>query len=490
MPQRRKLTRKIGRKEIGYVISAQDYLINLEGLPSAKINDIIISQNGSRALVDILDKNQVEALMLDDERPKPGDYFTLSGKKLTIPLHANLLGRAINPLGTPIDGKGALPPGGVELDLDVVAPGIDKRKKITEQLFTGITIIDTLLPIGKGQRELMFGEPRSGKSSFMLDLIVNQKGENKICIYTAIGRADIDVKRFIENIHKLGAADYTVILAATSSDSAPLIAISPAVALSIAEFYRDQGNDVLMIMDDLGSHSKYLREISLLSGRTPGRESYPPDIFFQHSHLVERAGNFNSFKGNGTITLLPVIETDIENFTGLIPTNVMSMTDGHLLFSASLRAGGQYPAVEINRSVTRVGRQTQFLLHKILSDKIRSLLTNYHELERYGRFGAELTASTQLTLKRGAVIQELLKQEPFNKIEPEVQIILLTLVFSEFFDNHDVEFVKTNKQKILEVLKNSDNFKKLGQEIRNIEYDALVKEIKQLHHELEKSCRQ
>ncbi len=485
-----KPTKKIRLKEVGYVISAQDYLINLEGLPSCKINDIIISKNGGRALINVLDRDKIEALMLDDERPKPGDYFTSSEKKLSLPLSDNLLGRAINPLGIPIDGKNLFPPTGKELDLDVVAPGIDKREIISQQLFTGITVIDTLLPIGKGQRELIFGEPRSGKSSFMLDVIANQRGENKICIYAGIGRADIDVKRFIESLEKTKSLPYTIVVAATSSDSAPLIAITPAVACSIAEFFSSQGKDVVMIMDDLGTHSKYLREISLLSGRTPGRESYPPDIFYQHSHLVERAGNFNKLNGGGSITLLPVIETDIENFTNLIPTNVMSMTDGHLLFSASLRAQGQYPAIEIDRSVTRVGRQTQFFLHKVVSDKIRYLLTEYHELERYGRFGAELTSETQLTLKRGAIAQELLRQDPLEKLEPSLQVILLCLIFAEFFDNYDVEFVRSNKKKIIHALRTIQVFQQLAQDIKKFELNDLIEEIKKSKTTLEKTCRQ
>jgi F-type H+-transporting ATPase subunit alpha len=476
-------------KEVGYVVSAQDYLLNIEGLPSASVNDIVVSENGARALVNIIERDRVEALMLDPDRPRPGESFTLTGSKLTIPLHVNLLSRAINPLGTPIDKKGKFPPGGVEVDLDVVAPGIADRAIVSEQLFTGITVIDTLLPIGKGQRELMFGEPRSGKSSFMLDIIHNQKGENKICIYAAIGRADIDVQRFIEQLEKTEASKYTIVLAATSSDSAPLISVAPSIACSLAEHYRNQGQNVLLILDDLGTHSKYLREIGLLSGRTPGRESYPPDIFYQHSRLVERAGNFNEHFGSGSITLLPVIETDLENFTGLIPTNVMSMTDGHLLFSAALRAGGQYPAIEVDRSVTRVGRQTQSLIHKILSDKVRSLIADFHELERYGRFGAELTSETQTTIKRGSVITELLRQEPLEKIEPKVQILLLSLVFTGFFDTKDIEFVRCNKSNIIRALGEKKELETLKKQIDTVKLDELIENLKQYKNVVEASCQ-
>src|SRR5260221_2921291 len=303
-----------GKKVIGFVISTQDYLVYLHGLPSARINEIIVKKTGARALVSAMEKEKIEALMLDNERPKPGDYFELSSDGLLFPMGPKLVGRVINPIGLPIDAKPGLPPGGELVDLDVVAPGIDKRELVTQQFYTGITMVDTLIPIGKGQRELVFGEARSGKSGFLLEIIVHQKQQQRVCIYAAIGRSDIDVKRFSESIKETGAADYTIIIAATSNEAAPMISIAPAVACSVAEYYRNQGKDVLLILDDLATHSKYLREISLLAGRIPGRESYPADIFYQHSHLVERAGNFNKSMGGGSITLLPVIETDIENF--------------------------------------------------------------------------------------------------------------------------------------------------------------------------------
>jgi len=344
-------TRKTGTKEVGFVIQSQDYLLFLEGLPTTKLNDVIVDAQGHRAIITALEEEKIEAWMLDNFHSKPGDSFTVSPEGLRLALQYNLFGRTISPLGLPLDGKPGLPPGGVEIDLDLVAPGIDSRELITEQFYTGLIAVDTLLPIGKGQRELLYGEPRSGKTPFLLDIIIHQKVFNRICIYCAMGRSEIDIKRFAENLIQNGGSSYTVIIAASSSDSAPLIAIAPAMASSVAEHYRDQGKDVLLILDDLATHAKYMREISLLAGRIPGRESYPADIFYQHSHLVERAGNFSDKKGKGSITLLPVIETDLESFSSLIPTNVMSMTDGHLLFSASLRAQGQYPAIEIDRSI-------------------------------------------------------------------------------------------------------------------------------------------
>lgn len=479
---------KESKHEVGFVVSAQDYLLYLEGLPSVHVNDVLISEKGGKALVSALEKDRIEAWMLDEERPSPGASFTISSKGIHLPLSDRLFGRTFNPLGVPLDGKGTLPPGGDKLNLDTVAGGIGTRDRITEQLYTGLTLIDTLLPLGKGQRELMFGEPRSGKSIFILDTILHQKNKNMVCIYTAIGLSEIDTKRFAQNLEKGGAFPYTIVIAATSNDAAPLIAIAPSVALSVAEFFRDQGRDVLLFLDDLGIHSKYLREIGLLSGRIPGRESYPADIFYAHSHLMERAGNFNDQNGKSSITLLPMIETDLENFTNLIPTNVMSMTDGHILFSAQLRAQGHYPAIETIRSVTRVGHQTQKPLQKNLADKIRQLLADYAELERYGRFGSELTMETQMTIKRGIVAEELLIQERGELIEPETQILLLSLVFTRFFDTRDIEFVKKNKSKIISTLQNNRVFNQIFKTSKNIPLEDLLKVLSDNLNILNETC--
>lgn len=476
-------------QQIGYVTKAQDYLLSVEGLPQARVNDLVVTQSGARGLVAALADTEVEVWMLDAARPKPGEMLTLTDASLKLPLSANLFGRMINPLGVAMDGEVGLPPARDVIDLDVVAPGIDAREVVSEQFYTGLSIIDTLIPIGKGQRELIFGEARSGKTSFLLDVIVHQKHLSRVCIYAALGKSDIDVKRFTESVIREGAGEYTVVIGATSSQSAPSIAIAPSVACAVAEHYRNQGRDVLLILDDLATHAKYLREIGLLAGRIPGRQSYPADIFFQHSRIVERAGNFNDHFGNGSITLLPVIETDIENFTNLIPTNVMSMTDGHILFSASLRAKGQYPAVEPDKSVTRVGRQTQKFLHKVLSDRVRSLLADYHELERYGRFGSELSMETQLKIKRGKVTEELLRQEPLSAIEPGVQILLLAFVFTGFFDVMDIESVRSKKSVILKALSEVEIFRSLQNEFAKVTLDELITKLKLNQATLEAVCR-
>lgn len=439
-------------KEVGFAVSVNNYLVTLEGLPSARINDIIVDGEGGRALVNSLEGNYVQALMLEAKHPKPGDIFYVDKEGIKLPLSDALLGRTIDPLGLPIDGKTPLPMGEQKLELDVVAPGVAYRELISEQLSTGFTVVDTLLPIAKGQRELIIGDARSGKSNFLLDLIVNQKGKGITCVYGAIGKPEINIKRFATAISQAGADEYTTILAATSSSPAPLITIAPSAAFSIAEYFCAKGQDVLLILDDLGVQAKYLREIALISKQIPGRESYPGGIFYAHSHLMERAGRFKVNNG-ASITLLPVIEMDLENFTNLIPTNLMSQTDGHLLFSANLRAQGHYPAVEWDRSVTRVGRQTQPNILKILGSRVRALLAEYQELQRYITFEAELSVQSQLKIKQAGMVLEILKQENEEALEPKLQAALLATVFTAYMSEKTPQFLQENKRKIIKALK-------------------------------------
>lgn len=439
-------------KEVGFAVSVNNYLVTLEGLPSARINDVVVSEKGGRALVNSLEGNYIQALMLEVKHPKPGDIFRIDEGGIKLPLSESLLGRTINPLGVPIDGKAPLSKTGQKLELDVVAPGVAHRELLTEQLSTGFTVVDALLPIAKGQRELIIGDARSGKSSFLLDLIINQKGKNVVCVYGAIGKPEIDIKRFAAAISEAQADEYTTILAATSSSPTPLITIAPSSAFSIAEYFCAKGRDVLIILDDLGVQAKYLREIALISKQIPGRESYPGGIFYAHSHLMERGGRFKDNNG-ASITLLPVIEIDLENFTNLIPTNLMSQTDGHLLFSANLRAQGHYPAIEWDRSVTRVGRQTQPNMLRTLGSRIRALLAEYQELERYITFEAELSAESQLKIKQAAMILGILKQENEEALEPKLQAALLATVFTAYMSDKSAQFLHENKRKIIKALK-------------------------------------
>lgn len=471
--------------EVGFVTDAQDYLLHLDGLPSVKLNDILIGERRNIAYVTALDSGMVEAQILTGERPRPGDTFTIRASGFSLPTHVSLFGRIINALGMPVDGQSPFPPGGEAVDLDAVAPGIHKREFVHEQFYTGVILIDTLLPVGRGQRELLFGDARSGKDLFLQDVVLNQKGRDVICVYCSIGRSDVEVRRLQDKFKRGGADAYTVILAATATEAPPMIAITPMVGCSLAEHYAKKGKTVLVIMDDLATHAKYLREIALLAGRIPGRESYPANIFYEHSQMVERAGSFLPEYGGGTITMLPVVETDMENMTNIIPTNVMSMTDGHILFLSTLHTAGKYPAVDPSKSVTRVGKQTMMFIHKVIADKTMALLSEYNELERFSRFGSDLAAETQKTLKRGKVMQELLSQPMGIFVEAGFQILFLGLVFAGFFDELDITTVHEQKVPLLNALMGSSTFKTMAGKIKEYKFDELIVEVGKVMGELD-----
>ncbi|MCR4263852.1 MAG: hypothetical protein NUV98_04010, partial [Candidatus Roizmanbacteria bacterium] len=391
--------------EVGYVTKSNGYLMYVEGLPTVKINTILTHESGSRAIVTSLEKSSLKALMLDQTKPKPGDEFKVFAEHITIPVGQQVLGRVMNPMGETIDDKASLTKTGKaanmrEVIIDSSAPGISKRHVVDEQFQTGLTIVDGLVPIGKGQRELIIGEPRSGVSSFIIDVIANQKNTNTICIYTAIGKSELEIKQYASSLESIGATSYSLLVAAASSSPAPLIMLAPQTGLTIAEQFAQDGFNVLIILDDMGLHAKYLREIALIGEQVPGRESYPGNIFNQHARLIERAGNFTRDNAGKSvsITLLPVIGVISENIGSYVTTNLMAMTDGHMLFSSELSAAGSYPSVDTAGSVTRVGRQTQHPLLRALSDRIRALLARYEEVRSYSRFGSELTQNTLMTL--------------------------------------------------------------------------------------------
>ncbi len=434
-------------QEVGYVTSSRNFLVHLNGLPSARINDMVVNEQGIRGWVNAVFNDSVEILILDQGNVTPGQLFKKLNTQLTVNVGEFLTSRAINPLGVPIDGKGPLPsPTKASLDeLDKTATGIYSRQFIDQQFVTGIALIDTLIPIGKGQRELVLGDAHSGKTSFLIDLIINQKNSGVVCIYAAIGQSITRVRTLIDLLHSNGAIDHTIVVASSSSEPAPMIFLTPQTAFTIAEFFCKKGRDVLLILDDLGIHSKIYREISLIGGKAPGRESYPGDIFYQHSHLIERAGRFNRQFGGGSITAIPVIEINLGDFTTLIPTNVMSMTDGHLLFKASLHNQGQRPAIDISLSVSRVGRQTQNRIHNSLSSKIRQILAEADQLETVSRFSSELPEETQILLRQKEIVLELIRQDSLTYIPIEVQIMLFGLIFTKFFKDKGGTFIKEYK---------------------------------------------
>lgn len=439
-------------QEVGYVVSSRDFLVFLDGLPTIRVNDMVESETGLRGWVNSLSEDRIEVLMLDEGKITPKMQFKRLSSRLSLTVGDFLLGRAVNPLGVPIDGKGLLSKSKkIEtMELEQPAPGIETRQFITKQFLTGITLIDTLIPIGRGQRELVLGDAHSGKTGFLIDVMVSQKNTGIICILALIGKPSVAVRNLIDILRSNNALIYTVVVATSSSEVPPLIFLTPKTAFTIAQYFQKKGKDVLLILDDLGNHAKIYREIALLSNKSPGRESYPGDIFYQHAHLLERAGNFLPEYGGGSITALPVIELSLNDFTTLIPTNLMSMTDGHLLFKAGLRSQGQTPAIDISLSVSRVGRQTQDHLSNLLSTRVRQVLSSAADLETISRFSSELPPETQLILKRREQILEFLKQDPLAAIPKQIQIILLALPFTAFFQNKNRLFVEKYKRILAE----------------------------------------
>lgn len=437
-------------QEVGFVTQNRDFLVHLDGFPTIRVNDMVESEQGLRGWVSSISEDEVEVLMFDEGKIAPKQLFRRLPQRLGLSVGEFLLGRAINPLGVPIDGKKILikRESHQVLELEQQAPGIEHRQFITKQFLTGITMVDSLIPIGLGQRELILGDAHSGKTAFLIDLIINQKNTGVICIYASIGKNAVAVRNLIDVLKSNGALSYTVIIATSSSEAAPLIFLTPKTAFTVAEYFQKKGQHVLLILDDLGNHAKIYREIALLGNKSPGKESYPGDIFYQHAHLIERAGSFLPEYGGGSITALPVIELNLNDFTTLIPTSCMAMTDGHLLFKASLRAQGQTPAIDLSLSVSRVGRQTQDRLSNLLSSRVRQLLSQAADLETLSRFSSELPLETQLILRRKDQFIEVLKQDPLTPVQKQIQLILLALPFTQFFQDKNKLFVEKYKRKI------------------------------------------
>lgn len=476
--------------EVGFVTHTKRYLLSIDGLPSAKVNDLLTDDAGNLAIVRSLADDHVSALALtsvagvgDRYRYLKGDFMYSCGDQL--------FGRIINTLGVPVDGKGSLQPGTVPLQLELDAPGIEERVPIHEQLATGVTVADLLVPIAKGQRQLLFGPMRSGKTTFLTETVMAQKAKGTVCIYAVLGKPVAGLRKVTDTILAGEDKGKTIVIAALSDEPASLIALAPSIAYLLAEYYRSQGEDVLVILDDLDAHAKYLREIGLLEGRLPSNESYPGDIFYQHAHLMERSGHFNEKLGGGSITSLPVVQTDLKNFSDLIPTNLMACTDGHFSFSPSLRAEGIYPSISIEESVTRVGRQAQETMQKQLTTKIQILLGSYRQQIEYAQFSADLNEHTKNILRRGEIVEALVHQDPYRSVLPESQVLLLALVFTTFFNGRDSSFVKEHKEVLLEKLSWDSAFEDLRtQALQTVVYDEFIALLEAQLPALERICQQ
>jgi F-type H+-transporting ATPase subunit alpha len=475
-------------KEIGFVRANKHYLLSIEGLPSARVFDIVRNEEGKRAIVTALSHDAVEAMVLDPMEPTPGQQFELSERDRQFSLGDHLFGRVINALGDPIDGKGAFPPKNAALALEVEAPGLAGRSNITRQLVTGYGMIDTVLPIGKGQRQLLMGPVRSGAEVFARQVIKHQVGQDVVCVYAAVGKPATYIREVADQLLQKDSSPFTVVLAVSADDPTPQIRIAPSVALMLAEYWCEQGKDVLLVIDDFYTHAKYLREAALLEGKLPGRESYPGDIFYQQAHLIERAG---SFETKGTITMLPLLQTDIESYNDLITTNIMGTTDGHVSFSSELYAQGTFPSIVEHESVTRVGKHTQSVVQKQLSTAVGSTLADARAQERFAQFGTQLSDSAQAMIRTGEMLQYLLDQDEDEFQGIETQAIMLSLPLTSFATDRDKAFLVRNKKALVVAASQHTDTEPLRQAVKTAKsHSAFLTQVEKFVPFFLKACQQ
>ena len=434
-------------EEVGSVLEVKDGVARIYGLAHAMSSEMLEITSGETgesitALALNLEEDNIGAVVMGDWTTlHEGDAVRRTGRVLDIPVGAGYLGRVVDPLGQPIDGKGDIKEEGRRF-IDIVAPGIVKRQPVKEPMQTGIKAIDSMIPIGRGQSELIIGDRGTGKSAVALDTIINQKGGDVICIYCAIGQRAGKVASIIENLREHGAMDYTIIVAANASDPAPMQYIAPYAATALAEHFMWQGKHTLVIYDDLSKQATAYRQISLVLRRPPGREAYPGDVFYLHSRLLERAAKLSDEQGGGSLTALPIIETQAGDVSAYIPTNVISITDGQIFLESDLFYAGVRPAVNVGISVSRVGGSAQIKAMRSVAGRLRLDLAQYRELEAFAQFGSELDATTQKQLARGARTVEILKQPQFAPMSVEQQVMILYAVTNGLIDDVPVDQVR------------------------------------------------
>ena len=413
--------------EGGVVISSADGIVHVEGMNRAVYGEIVTFDNGAKGMVESVDPEQLGIMLFDGaETVGVGTMVTRSGKRAGIPVGDGFLGRVIDPLGEPIDGKGSIEAEGYN-PIEKQAPGILERQSVDTPLHTGILAIDSMFPIGRGQRELIIGDRQTGKTSIATDAILNQKNTGVLCIYVAIGQKASSIARVAEDLKKHGAMEYTTIVAATASDSAPLQYIAPYAGTALAEYFMDKGKSVLIVYDDLSKHAVAYRAISLLLRRSPGREAYPGDVFYLHSRLLERSCRMRDDLGGGSITALPIVETQAGDVSAYIPTNVISITDGQIFLESALFNAGNRPAVNVGLSVSRVGGAAQTKAMKKANANLRIELAQYKDMESFAQFSSDLDAETRRQLEHGKALMEMLKQPLYQPKSDAEQVVLLVL---------------------------------------------------------------
>ncbi|MGY6223659.1 F0F1 ATP synthase subunit alpha [Faecalibacterium duncaniae] len=413
--------------EGGTVISAADGVVDVKGMDQAVYGEIVTFDNGAKGMVESVEPDHLGIMLFDKiEEVGVGTLVTRSGKRAGIPVGDGFLGRVISPLGEPIDGKGPIEAEGYN-PIEKQAPGILERQSVDTPLHTGILAIDSMFPIGRGQRELIIGDRQTGKTSIATDAILNQKDKDVLCIYVAIGQKASSIARVAGDLQKHGAMSYTTIVAATTSDSAPLQYIAPYAGTALAEYFMGKGKSVLIVYDDLSKHAVAYRAISLLLRRSPGREAYPGDVFYLHSRLLERSCRMRDDLGGGSITALPIVETQAGDVSAYIPTNVISITDGQIFLESALFNAGNRPAVNVGLSVSRVGGAAQTKAMKKANANLRIELAQYKDMESFAQFSSDLDAETRRQLDHGKALMEMLKQPLYQPKSDAEQVVLLTL---------------------------------------------------------------
>ncbi len=445
--------KKVAMEEVGTVISAGDGIAKVYGLDNVMSGELVEFPGGIYGMTLNLEEDNVGVVVMGDYLGiKEGDTVKRTGKIASVPVGEELVGRVVNALGQPIDGKGPINAKKTDV-IEKVAPGIVLRKPVHEPVQTGIKAIDSMIPIGRGQRELIIGDRQTGKTAIALDTIINQKGQNMICVYVAIGQKRSTVAQVVQTLEEHGAMDYTIVVAATASDPAPLQFIAPLAGCTMGEYFRDNGKHALLIYDDLSKHATAYRQMSLLLRRPPGREAYPGDVFYLHSRLLERAAKLNDDLGAGSLTALPIIETQAGDVSAYIPTNVISITDGQIFLETDLFNSGFRPAVNAGISVSRVGGSAQIKAMKQVAGKLRLELAQYREMAAFAQFGSDLDPATQKQLTRGSRLMELLKQNKNKPFPVEEQIVVIFAAINGYLDDIEIKDVRKFEQDYLAYLK-------------------------------------
>ena len=448
--------------EVGQVLSVGDGISRIYGLDNVQAGEMVEFSEGTKGMALNLESDNVGVVIFgDDSKIKEGDIVKRTGKIVDVAVGKSLLGRVVDGLGNPIDGKGPIDPKSERKRVDVKAPGIISRKSVHEPMQTGLKAIDSLIPIGRGQRELIIGDRQTGKTAIAIDTIINQKEINKsadeskklYCIYVAIGQKRSTVAQIVKTLEDTGALEYTIVVAATASDPAPLQFLAPYIGCTMGEYFRDNGMHALIVYDDLSKQAVAYRQMSLLLRRPPGREAFPGDVFYLHSRLLERAAKLSDDQGGGSLTALPIIETQASDVSAYIPTNVISITDGQIFLETELFFKGVRPAVNVGISVSRVGSAAQIKAMKQVAGSIKLELAQYREMAAFAQFGSDLDASTQQLLNRGSKLTELLKQGQYSPLKVEEQVISIFCGVKGYLDNLDLGKIKQFESQLLSQIK-------------------------------------